>query len=487
MNSTHFARLAARGAAAAMACAALGACTVDDLTNVETPDVVQPGAVSSVSALPAVFASAISEFGVAFQGSSGTEGQILYSGLLSDEILLSDTFPTRREIDFRNIQNTNSNNDAVYRQLQRARTAAERAASSYVRLANNTSASQAEAYSLAGYVYTFFAENYCGGVPFSTLNEDGTITPAGANTTAQILAIASAKFDSALATATALNSAAQLNLARVGKARVLVNQGRYADAAALVAAVPTTFTYQLASSTNTTRQNNGVWSFNRSQRRFSVATNEGTNGVAFRNTRATAGDATLDPRVIVVRGNSNATINGFDNSPLYVSVKYGQQDAPAVLASGVEARLIEAEAALNANDVTTYLARLNTLRANTALYACPTNSTLANFSCPAVNQTALAALTDPGEGTARLRQLFTERAYWLYLTGHRLGDLRRLARTASTGIGGYGLGVNNVFPVGTYPAQTGVTYGPNVSLPVPFSEGANNAQFDPNSCNPNTP
>ena len=508
-----------RVAGVAIAAAALAGCQGNRLTDVTTPDVVQPSATQSVTALPAVFNSAIAEFTVAFAGSNGgtaagtsgygaIEGEILYGGLLGDEILLSDTFPTRREMDYRNIQLTNSNNDGVYRQLQIARVAAERSAAAYTALKagipaaslNSSLTSQAEAYALAGYTYLMFAENYCGNVPFSTLNTDGTVAYDAGHTTVQILAIASAKFDTAIAVATGVGSgaASQLNLATIGKARTLVDQGNYAQAAMLTAAVPTTYTYALATSLNTTRQNNGVWSFNRSQRRFSVATGEGGNGLAYRATSATSGAATVDPRVLVVRGNGSTT-SGFDQSPLYVAVKYSEQISPAPLATGVEARLIEAEAAMNTGAYTNALTILNTLRANTALYACPTGVTLSNFTCPATQSTPLAALTDPGSVKGRVLQLFSERAFWMYLTAHRLGDMRRLSRTgggasgtgnAAAGLSAYGDitgGVNSVFPVGVYPPQTTVNYGTNTSYPVPYSEQTANTKYVPAACDNNTP
>jgi hypothetical protein len=38
-----------------------------------------------------------------------------------------------------------------------------------------------------------------------------------------------------------------------------------------------------------------------------------------------------------------------------------------------------------------------------------------------------STLTDPGTPDTRLDLLMSERAMWLYMTGHREGDLRRLA------------------------------------------------------------
>jgi len=41
---------------------------------------------------------------------------------------------------------------------------------------------------------------------------------------------------------------------------------------------------------------------------------------------------------------------------------------------------------------------------------------------------------DPGTQVGREDLLFRERAFWLFATGHRLGDLRRLARPALKGL-----------------------------------------------------
>jgi hypothetical protein len=425
---------------------------------------------------------------VAFAGGYGsglgaTEGQVLYSGLLGDEILLSDTFPTRREIDYRNIQLTNSSNESVYRELQVARRAAERSASAYVTLKQAANPQQAEAYALAGFAYILLAENYCGGVPFTSINADGTTNPAPANTTVQILARASAKFDSATATATAANAATansattQLTLANIGKARVLLDQGQYAAAAQQVATVPTKYQYQFTYSTNTPRQNNGTWGYSVSGRRFSVANSEGTNGLNYRSAN--------DPRVLWNQGNG-VTARGFDNSTLYIPIKYSEQTAPATLASGIEARLIEAEAAMNANNYTSALATLNALRADSTNYLCPTPVTIPSYTCAAPAK--LAALMDPGTQTGRVQQLFRERAFWLFLTSHRLGDMRRLVRsTNATGLSAYGFAVNSVFPIGAYAPQAGVNYGSNVALPVPFSEQTANPLYNPAACDPNAP
>jgi hypothetical protein len=75
-------------------------------------------------------------------------------------------------------------------------------------------------------------------------------------------------------------------------------------------------------------------------------------------------------------------------------------------------------------------------------------------------------LTDPGTAAGRVSLLFQERAYWLFLTGHRQGDLRRLVRQ-------YGRSPNAVYPSGVYLAPGTGFYGTDVTAPIPSSEYIN--------------
>ena len=114
------------------------------------------------------------------------------------------------------------------------------------------------------------------------------------------------------------------------------------------------------------------------------------------------------------------------------------------VASGVEAQLITAEAALALHpDDPNWLTILNTLRR----------------TVPG----GLPPLTDPVDPKARLQLLFTERAEWLYLTGTRQGDLRRLLRTYKQ----YFPRQELVYPSGVYTATGAGVYGPDVVAPIP--------------------
>jgi hypothetical protein len=62
--------------------------------------------------------------------------------------------------------------------------------------------------------------------------------------------------------------------------------------------------------------------------------------------------------------------------------------------------------------------------------------------------------------------LFNERARWLWLTAHRLGDMRRLIRQ-------YGRPANTVFPTGSYFKVNFASYGTDVNFPIPITEKQN--------------
>ena len=104
------------------------------------------------------------------------------------------------------------------------------------------------------------------------------------------------------------------------------------------------------------------------------------------------------------------------------------------------------------------------------------NGTLAilNGLRTAAGMTPLVAAATP---TAQVDQIFRERAFWLFGTAHRLGDLRRLMKF-------YGRSEDATFPTGQY--FKGGSYGDQVSLMVPQDEGRN-TNYDPSACNPALP
>lgn len=447
--------------AAAMTLVPLVGC--NDPLRVTDPDILTPGQLGNPQTLPTIRAGAIGDFSLAYtgDGSDGSgntiataEGIVMYSGLLADEWRNSETFPTRIEVDARHIQVTNSDLDLWFRTLSRSRRSVDNAAGRFAALAP-TDPGYPELLSLAGYAYLFFAENFCNGVPISQATPGGAFEYGPPLTNAALLDTAIARFNTALA---ASNDADMSNFASVGKGRALLDLGSFAAAASAVNTVPTSFAYLLEHSENTERENNGVFRANVPDRRYTVADTEGINGFPFM--------AVPDPRTPSAP-DANTPV-GFDQStPLIDNLRYGSSKASITLATGVEARLIEAEAALQAGDAPTYFATLNEPRANPSERTYFDATTRAGTAPIDVLPDLTAADTVAAGGAVNL--LFSERARWLWLTAHRLSDLRRLIRQ-------YGRPTESVFPTGTYFKGVPPQYGPDVNFPIPVDE-LNNPNF----------
>ncbi|CAN5632901.1 hypothetical protein BH23GEM8_BH23GEM8_04200 [soil metagenome] len=445
----------------------LTGCSLDSILEVTDPDVATPELIRDPANLSAIRNGALGDFMVAYGGNTlgggGTEGIVLSAGLLGDELYVSDTFGTRREVDMRNITPENSSMTVVFRNLHRARRSAEIASELFATNQPNV-AGHAEVTSLAAYTYTMFAENYCSGVPFSRLTEDNRLDHGDPWTTQQMLDHALARFTEALAIADGANNATQRSIARIGRGRVLLAMGRYEDAATAVTGVPTSFLYQLEFSDNTSRQNNGIWGITHNRRGYGVAHIQGGNGLPYR--QGSSQDAsTQDPRVPYTRTAARAIDAPYAH---FWQQKYPQRGSAVPLATGLEARLIEAEAALRRSDFVTFVEKHNELRATRAGLA---PITLASVLAMSPSQ--------------RVDVHFKERAFWLFLTGQRLSDMRRLVRQ-------YQRPQNTVFPTGPFGralfAGTSVaddalavrvlgSYGSDVNFPVPFDE-QNNPNFN---------
>jgi len=280
----------------------------------------------------------------------------------------------------------------------------------------------AQLFAIRGYVVVQMAENICPGFPINDISEDNTAVFSQPYSYTAALDYGITQLDSALAEGQ--DSTQFLDFARVVKGRALLDQGKYAQADSVVAPVPTSFTY----TTDPSAQYANVFFVNVHYDEgypMPMGDHEGGNGLPF----LSAADPRVPSQFIGM-----SSVDPTDS--LFGQAKYPTSSDPIVLASGIEARLIQAEAALDAGDPN-WLTILNTLRATLGL----------------------TALADPGTTAARVDLLYSERAFWLYLTGHRLGDMRRL-------ILNYGRDPVTVFPVGPY--QFGDSYG--VATAIPFSQ-----------------
>jgi hypothetical protein len=456
-------RRIARSAAVAACLLGAAACQ-QEVTN---PSIITPGTINSPSALPTIRDAALGDFALAYtgsgaDGSQGIEGVIMYSGLLSDELINSETFPTRIEVDRRSISLTNADVTLWFRNLQRSRKSAEFAVQEYRQLATDTTKQPglSEMLSLSGYTYLFLAENYCSGVPISNIASDGTLQFGQPLTTAALIDTAASRFTQALNAAGTLAAGASktldVGLATVGLGRAILDSSTtaagFTAAAAAVAGVTTNYVYDIFHSNNNTREWNGIYTAMPFAKRYSVSDAEGTNTF-----NALHFVTAPDPRNPVYQ-----TGKGFDGStPQWNDGRFLTPNDPDPLATGAEARLIEAEAALATGDTVTMLARLNALRAAPPSYFAPVGGSIA----------PMAAITTTGLTSSQVQDLlFTEREHWLFNSGHRLGDLRRLSHAG----GFYGRSPDTVFPTGAY--FKGGNYGTDTNFPVPNDE-TNNPNF----------
>jgi starch-binding outer membrane protein, SusD/RagB family len=418
---------------------AAAACSRDDILDVNTPDVIDPGALDNPLGVQALYAGAVSEF--AFQ-MDNFFGLALVSALFTDEAMHASTPPAVREWDLRNVLTTNTSTPALFLNLQRARARTADAAARVAAVVGAPDARVGELLAVEAFTWILLAEHYCSGVPVSRAVA-GQFEYGPPLSTGQLLDTALVRLDDAAAEAA--GDARVINLISVLRARALVNQGDFAGAAAAVAAVPTDYVYQIFHSTTTPRQTNQI-PVQFGADIFSMPSGEGTNGMDF----ATVGD----PRVPAL----NTGLSRNDGvTPMTQYVRYTSQADPVTHASGIEARLIEAENELDQGNTANWLAILNTIRGTVP---------------------GLGNLADPGTPEGRVLLMFRERAFWLYLTAHRLGDLRRMVRQ-------YGLDAESVFPTGAYHKQ-GLTRGTQVAFVVPQPE-ENNPEFDASACNPLVP
>jgi starch-binding outer membrane protein, SusD/RagB family len=412
-------------------------CVDSSILEVVDPDVLNVADYTTTAGATPLRNGVIQDFAVAFSGT--IDGVVVSSGTMADEIRSVDTFDDRLFVNRRVDLESNPSMLTAYRNLHRARAGASRAINILRTTAPTPRFNIGELYVLRGFTEIFFAELYCSGVPFSV--EDGSTTEFGApQTTVQILTRAVASFDSALALA---DTSTRVRFsAAVGKGRALLNLGRYADAAAAVSAVPTTFRAQTLHSQATARQENGPWNaLSPNASRYTIVTREGVNGLNYLQTPA-------DPRVPWAA----STRSGFNSAHTNLPVQNKYTRTGSVnLADGVEARLIELEARLQGGaqaDRDAVFAGLNTLR------------TTGSPVVPAITGAA------PATQAAAVDLLFQERAFWMWLTGHRLGDMRRLVRQ-------YSRGIETVYPTGDQAPPLIGAYGTATSLIIPFEERNN--------------
>jgi SusD/RagB-like outer membrane lipoprotein len=428
----------------AMAALILSSCSRDELLGVKTPDQITPGAAANAAGANAQRIAAMGNFSAFYAGDvagSGV-GLAVASGLLSDE--MESARGGTEHIDQR-AQNeslfpvTSPWSFAGQAQTQLIRGIA--AVEQYVPDSPLRTRQIAELYALRGFTYILLGENYCNAVPIGDANDAAPTTEILSNQ--QLFERANEMFATALTTLGTQAGAPADSVRRivaVGRGRALLDLNQPAQAATAVAAVPTGFVHNITFSASTIV--NAMYDWMNATLNFAPADREGGVGLDYVSAN--------DPRVTVRRlaGGAPEARSGQDGVNHFVQTVFTLGTSPVALASGVEARLIEAEAALRAGDAVTYLTKINEARATRA---------------------GLAPLALPATTRAQEDLLFRERAFWFWSTAHRVGDLRRLMKAP------YSRGQAEVWPTGGY--FKGGSFGTHVNL-LPAQAEQNNPAFD---------
>lgn len=441
--------------AATVTALTLASCTsvTDSILDVEDPDLITPETVNSAEGALTLRAGALNRLRTM---TGGGESTWLFGGLLADEWSTSSTFVQNDETDQRSIQLNNSVITGFLRNVARTRTASNQALAALRQYAPTQSAAIAEMYLARGFAELQLASDFCNGIPLSDATTD-PVTYGTPLTVQQVFARALASVDSGLVanTATDAVSVSINNALKVTRARILLGLNRIADAGAAVAGIPTAFSYDQTFSTNS--GDNILWSQPNSQRRYTVGDSVEGNARNLLVKNAIPFFSSKDPRLPVAYTTTNGgkdTTKSQDGLTFSRTTTLYARTTNVAVTNGIDARLIEAEAALAAGNPNGMLTILNALRA-------------APPKLGEIQPTVLPALALPATQAAQVDLLFREKAFWTFSRGQRLGDLRRLIRN-------YGRTPDNTFPVGQH--YRGGVYGGDLNLPIVTDE-LNNPNF----------
>ena len=453
----HRARWAV-AAAAASGLLLVPGCTSfkDQLLQPQNPGIIDNSAVGSPAAAAALKIGAMGRIKVVY-----TSSETLWqeAGQVADEYQNADFQPDRNDVDQRTMA-TNSPY-ANYTSVTQTRGYIRDAIGAETKYEPTKNVDIGELWMALGFIEMSLGENFCNGIPLGN-NVNGavdyTLPSFKPLTNNEVFNVAIAHMDSAITLIGGGSDSSSLFVKRAAlvlKARMLVDQGQYAAAAALVPAsvVPTTWQYLFTTSAASTSDDNGIWTLNNSVSRVTVGDSVMTyQGKTFFIANAIPFFTLNDPRVPVVTGASQKLVAEDGLTPLYLQQIWKNRDDAVALAAGIDARMIEAEAKLNANDIAGMMTILNAVR------AAPPR--LGGVLQPA----AMPALPTPATQDAATSLFFREKAFWQFSRGFRLSDLRRLVRQ-------YKRTQDKVFPSGQH--YKGGNYGSDVNFPVPDGELVN--------------
>ena len=404
-----------------------------DVLSVSNPGALQESQLTDPALEQFLVNGAIGEFQYA-QGYYS-----LWSSVLADESYTDHTEVGIRELSQHAFNDLNGTNEAVFGNISRAVASADDAVTRLkLMLGANagSSLSVARALTYGGYAYVLLGEGFCEapvhlgpGLPSAELLKRAVAHFDSAVTIAQAYAAATGTSAANVALATDL-----INLSRVGAARASLKSGNIAQARTYATLVPDAYEKLAYYSANSVRENNIM--------------NSGIRTTGAWMSMAAPFLGLADPRV----PQTATSKGGLQQGALFIPLRPSQYSGwvttgtPQTIditsntrfASGLEARYIVTE-----------------VDGPTAAMLTFVNARRAIGGKAAVNLT----------GTELLAEFRMQRGVDFYLTGQRLGDLRRYAAAGG-----------DLFPKGKYPVNAEI-YGTAKCFIVPLSEKTSNPNY----------
>ena len=409
--------------APAVLAALVGAVGCSDILEVELPGRIPSELLGDPTTAPTLAASAVADFECAYSNYVNSTASLSDQFLGASGNFTAKNWGTRKiyEDEVSNEQNGCDLSFGAYTPLQTARFQADDILERLQAWTDEEAGLalaplRARVATFGAYSYTLLGEGFCA-MRFG--GEDGILTPE------DVLTRAEAKFDAALTLIEAMDAGEDktelLDLVRVGRARVRLDRGNAAGAAADAALVTPGFEFFVTRGADADTRWNDAWLGMGEIGHISVAPE-------YRNLTV---EGVPDPRVPVAFGPTvGLAEKGFDGTTdLYVvtNKNFSRAD-PMRLASYVEAQLIQAEA-------------LGGTAAVGIINARRTQLGLPQYSGATDAASVQALVLDE-----RNRELFAE-------GGHRYNDLLRFDMTWKVGSD-----------------QNGVPYGTTTCMPLPLSE-----------------
>lgn len=388
-----------------------------------------------------------------------TDDIIRYSAMLTDEMVLAGTFPTRAQVDARRISPNNATLTVeVYVPLHQARMQADTTAFLFEnRLGDpefeGVQSQLREGITLArlygGFSRLWLAELYCWSILTGMADESSPLMPDDRIRDAldfleeaEQLAAQEGMEDVRMA-------------AIVGQARGHMWLGNHTQARELAQQVPRDFAYFAEYSNNDPAQFNEMYTFTHGDTetiRWSVGD----------GSQASRGNEVFEHFETFVRLNlidvRPPGFTSFDQSiPVNLQLLYNRPESNVYMASGYEARLIEAEVAVRDGQTSVAEDILNDLRSDFS-----TRATIQFGVNPPEPENLLQPITLSGELEADVKRVADERARELWLTGDRHVTSRRLRLDPTVNI--------DLFP----PVKAGIGGGDDIAFPIVQRELDNN-------------